>query len=182
MPSRSHSMTRFNILPLFSRSASSPIKVPLPIVHHRSSCRLRAQSPRRTHTHGNATPRVSLRALSVDVSPPNFVRRRACHTSCIAAARTCVHRLADSPRAVVQRILSFVLERRSTLSTRQTMPRPFLHVCPLRSQTAQPSAPPAVALMHTALASRESCIPSQSTSRAHKASLAVPCPSPPILS
>ena len=76
-----------------------------------------------------------------EFSPPNFVRHRACHTSCIAAARTCAQHLPGSPLAEVRRLLSFVLERR--LSASQPMPLLFLHICPWRSPTAQPSAPQA---------------------------------------
>ena len=45
-----------------------------------------------------------------------FVLRRMCHTSCIAASRTCVHRLAGDLRAAVRQTPFFVPERRSTLS------------------------------------------------------------------
>ena len=103
-------------------------------------------------------------------------------TGCIAVARTCVHRLAGSPRVVVQRIRFFVLDRRSTPSARQLVLLIVVLVHPWRPPTAQPSAPPAAASTRTALASRASCIPSRPISPARWAALVVPCPSPPILS
>ena len=50
-----------------------------------------------------------MQAFTLDV-----VRRRACPTSCIATARTCVHHLPGNLLAAIQRMLSFVMERRST--------------------------------------------------------------------
>ena len=89
MPSRPHSMTRFNILPLFSRSTSSPIKSFL-ISHFLDLFLMRNSTTDRSpqivmsslftvaticlplmqpcHTHGHAIPLVNLRSLSVDVS------------------------------------------------------------------------------------------------------------------
>ena len=89
MPLRSHPMTRFNILPLFSRSGSSPItcfliSYFLDIILTRNSTTDRSppivmSSPctvaticlpvlQPCHTHGHALPLVNLRSLSVDAS------------------------------------------------------------------------------------------------------------------
>ena len=108
-------MTRFKILPLFSRSASSPttcflISYLLGIILKRKSTAERSQpivmsSPctvattctplmQPLHTHGDAIPLVNLRSLSVDTSSSSHcVRRHPCRTSCIATARTCAHHL-----------------------------------------------------------------------------------------
>ena len=72
--------------------------------------------------------------------PPNFVRRHACRTSCIAASRRCVHRPAGNLRSAVRQTLSFAPERKNTLSAHRPAPRLFLHACLWRSPTAQFSA------------------------------------------
>ena len=134
------------------------------------------------HTHGHALPLVNFRLLSVDASSSS----QFCAASPVQAvsqqpAQRVPHP-AGSPRAAIQRTLFLVLECGSTPSARQLVPPLFVHVHPWRSPTAQLSAPPAVALMHTALVSRVSCTPSRPTSRARWAFLAAPCHSPPILS
>ena len=107
------------------------------------------------------------------LSPPNFGRRRACRSSCIATARTCARHQA------VRRIHFFVLEGKSTAFTSATT-FPSLARGDLRQHNCQP--PRVVALARTTWASCTSCIPSRPTSRARWAFLAVPCQSPPILS
>ena len=62
--------------------------------------------------------------------PPNFVRRRACRTSCIATARTCVRHLPGNLLAAVRHIFFLVLERSSTQFTRRPVPQTFLYVLP----------------------------------------------------
>ena len=59
------------------------------------------------------------------------------------------------------------MQRRDKPLARRPVPQPFLHVHPWRSPTAQPSTPRVAASRCTALASRESCIPSRPISRAH---------------
>ena len=85
--------------------------------------------------------------MAMQALPPNFVRRRACRTSCIATARTCVHHLPGNLLTAIRRILFFVMERRSTPFARQPMPQLFLHVYPWRPPTALLSAPTAAACL-----------------------------------
>ena len=68
-------------------------------------------------------------------------RRPVCRTSCTAAVDRCAHRPLGGPQAVVQRILSFVVERRSTLFAHRRVPRPFLCGRLWQSPTARLSAP-----------------------------------------
>ena len=68
---------------------------------------------------------------------PNFVRRRACHTSYIATTRTCVGHLIGNLLAAIRQILFFVLERGSTPFARQPVPQPLLHACDLRQHCFQ---------------------------------------------
>ena len=114
--------------------------------------------------------------------PPSLVRRRACRTGSIATARTCVHHLPGSPRAAVQRTLFFVLERRSYALRTSTS-----------ATTFRPRSPVAISAS-TNLRRRQRRRRVQLWPRvfhiflrdpshvARWAALAVPCPSPPILS
>ena len=112
--------------------------------------------------------------MSIHPLPPNFVRRNACRTSCIATARSCVHHLPCHLSAI-QRIISFVMERTNKRFARRPVPQVSFHVYPWQPPTAPLSAPLAAASIRRTLALRVSCTPSRPTSRARWGSLVVPC-------
>ena len=142
---------RFNMLPLFSRSASSPITCFL-ISYFLSICMLRNSTVDRSppigmsspctvapiclplmqpcHTHGHAITLVNLRSLSVDVrsSSPFCAATRVPYK----LYRNRPYMCSDSPPAAVRRILFFALERGSTPFAHRRVPQPFLHVYPWR--------------------------------------------------
>ena len=135
------------------------------------------------HTHGHAIPLVRLKSLSVDASSSShFVRRRACRTSCVATARTCVHHLPLTFWRQFDKYSSSCLSvevRPSHVNHSHDFSSTFY---PWRSPTARLSAPPVAESTRATLASRASFFPSRPTSRAGWASWADPCRSPPILS
>ena len=129
------------------------------------------------HTHGHAIPLVNLRSLSVVASSSSYF----CASSRVPYKLYCNSpHMCASPAlyllAASQRILSFVMERRTnTPFARRPSPRLFLHVHPCSQRLLRRRL--RVQLWSCACLG----IPSR-PSRVRWASLVVPCQSPPILS
>ena len=191
MPSRPHPMTRFRILPPFSRSASSPINCFLisysfEIISMRSSTAGRFPPIVMSSLCTDATtcspltgtwPHARARDPTRQFEPADR-RRKVLLPLLRGVARAVQNVSQQSALVLIARVVTLWRQLDEHSPSRWRLEEQVPRLSPWQFLTARLSAPPAAASRLEILALRVSCSPSRPTSRAR----CVLCRSPPILS